>query len=286
MLFKKTALISAGVVAAGGAALAYGGHRWRTRTTSEVDLLEWSQRGSTRPRFDEASLEGVPACVARYFRRVLRPGQPVVRGVRLSQAGHFRLGQADNTWQPFTAIQVFSAIPPAFVWDARIRFAPGVHVHVRDSYRAGVGAMRGEVLGLLPIVNAHGTPEMASGALQRYLAEAMWFPTRLLPGEGITWTAIDDTSAEVTLADGGARASLDFHFDAEGNLERAYTPARYREVKGRFEATPWEGVTLSTGERGGMRVPLEVEVAWHLPAGRFPYFRGRLGDVTYEWETP
>lgn len=284
MSFRKTALISAGVVAAGGAALAYGGHRWRTRTASEVDLLEWSQRESAHPRFDPSTLEGLPASVARYFRRVLRPDQAAVHGVRLTQAGQFRIGHKETSWQPFTASQVFGAIPPAFVWDARIRFAPGVHVHVRDSYRGGVGTMRGELMGLVPIVAAHGSPELASGALQRYLAEAMWFPTRLLPGEGIVWTPIDELSALATLTDGDTSASLEFHFSAGGDLVRTYTPARYREVKGRFEPTPWEGVAQAIEEREGMRIPVEVEVAWHLPSGRFPYFRGRLSQVTYEWE--
>jgi len=284
MSFKKNVLISAGVAAAGGAALAYGGHRWRRQSASEVELLEWSQRRSTRLGFDDSSLEGLPPAVARYFRRVLRPGQAVVRGVRLGQSGRFRTDQKADKWQPFTATQVFSAVPPAFVWDARIRFAPGVHVHVRDSYRAGIGTMRGEVMGLVPVASAHGTPEMAAGALQRYLAEAMWFPTRLLPGDGIAWTSRDDTSAAVTLADGATEAALEFHFDASGDLVRTYTPARYREVKGRFEPTPWEGVVLAIEERGGMRIPVEVEVAWHLPSGRFPYYRGRLGEIAYEWE--
>lgn len=30
-----------------------------------------------------------------------------------------------------------------------------------------------------------------------------------------------------------------------------------------------------------MRVPLEGEVAWMLPAGPWPYWRGRITSVTY-----
>jgi len=48
---------------------------------------------------------------------------------------------------------------------------------------------------VLTVADARGTPEMARGELMRFLAEATWYPTRLLPGNGMSWDAIDDSTA-------------------------------------------------------------------------------------------
>jgi hypothetical protein len=32
-----------------------------------------------------------------------------------------------------------------------------------------------------------------------------------------------------------------------------------------------------------MRIPLEGEVAWMLPEGQEPYWRGRITNLTYEF---
>jgi len=158
-----------------------------------------------------------------------------------------------------------------------------VNVNVRDTYLAGAGSMRGELFGLAPVVDAHDTREIAEAALQRYLAEAPWFPTSLVPGNAVEWTAIDDGSARATLTDGQNSVSIEFRFNAAGEITGAYTPSRYREVKGSYETTPWEGRFTSYSQLGGMMIPTRGEVAWLLPAGRLPYWRGRVTQAAYEY---
>ena len=266
-----------------GAALMFGAWRWRAATDVLIARLDGSRLPLASATFDEKEVERLPAPVARYFRAVLRPGQPLVVRARLEQEGQFRMGEADNSWRPFSATEIFTARRPGFVWDARIRMAPGVNVDVRDSYLAGVGAMRGELLSVVPVVDARDTREMAEGALQRYLAEAPWFPTSLVPGNGVTWTAIDDGSARATITDGQNSVSMEFRFNAAGEIIGAYTPSRYREVKGSYETTPWEGRFTSYSQLGGMMIPTQGEVAWLLPAGRLPYWRGRVTQAAYEY---
>jgi hypothetical protein len=228
-----------------------------------------------------AETAGLPAPVARYFRRVLRDGAPLPVRVRVRQTGSFRMGEAEDSWRPFTATQVFAIGPPGFVWDARVRLFPGLGVRVRDSYVAGSGGMRAALAGLLPVMDAAATPELASGALQRYLAEAMWFPTALLPSQGVRWTPIDQRRALATLADGSTEVSLEFRIAADGELESVYAPARFRESGGAYVATPWEGRVLRTEEREGLRIPVEVEVLWQIDGRPFPYFRGGIDEISY-----
>lgn len=275
-MWRKIILGLALILAGIGGALLYGARRWRVSTEALIARLDASGSTARASRFDEKELEGLPSPVAKYFRRVLRPGQPLVTSARIRHEGLFRSRDAEDGWSPFSSTQLFRVGPPGFIWDARIRMAPGMSVQVRDSYVAGAGGMHGEVLELLPVVDLQGTPEMAAGSLQRYLAEAVWIPTALLPSQGVQWTALDDSTAQATLTDGQTTVSLDFTFNAEGEITRAFTPARFREVQGRFEPTPWECRYTEYADRGGMRIPLAGEVEWQLPNRRLPYWRGRV----------
>jgi hypothetical protein len=47
--------------------------------------------------------------------------------------------------------------------------------------------------------------------------------------------------------------------------------------------TPWLGRFWNYGKRGGMLVPLDAEVAWVLPEGEKPYWRGHIAEISHEF---
>jgi hypothetical protein len=268
------ATVLGAVVAGAVAAASIGTLSWN-RATAEIARLEADASGVYRPE----QFAGLPAPVARYFAFALTPGQPLIRTARVTHVGEFRsaLGAA---WAPFRSVEHFSASPPGFVWDATIRMAPIVGVRVRDSYRGGEGAMRASVAGLIPVVDEAGTPEMASASLMRYLAEAVWLPTALLPGPHLRWEPISDSAARATLTDAGVTVSVDFHFGPRGEIVRA-TADRYRDVDGVGVLTPWAGSFGDYAVLDGMQVPMHGEVAWELPEGTLTYWRGHIERVDY-----
>jgi hypothetical protein len=69
--------------------------------------------------------------------------------------------------------------------------APGLPVRVHDAYVAGEGVLNARVLGLVSVVDMRGTGEVAEGELMRFFAEAAWYPTALLPSQGVRWQAVD-----------------------------------------------------------------------------------------------
>src|SRR5262249_27267353 len=158
-------------------------------TTSLVNRLA-SRSFSSRASFTASQLDTLPPPVARYFRAALRDGQPIVRRARLEWEGTFLMRPERRQWVPFTAVQNFASNPPGFVWDARMSTFPGFDVRVRDGFVKGWGSMHASVMGLFPLADAEGTPEIARAGLQRYLAEAVWHPTSLLPSQGVAWSAI------------------------------------------------------------------------------------------------
>jgi len=233
-----------------------------------------------RSAFDVSRLAGLPAPVARYLAFALSPRQRIIARAHLPSSGTF--AAKPNAWARFTADQEVRTEPPEFVWNARVAMMPLVPVRVRDRYVGGEGSMRAAVAGLVPIVNQHGTPELAAASLQRFLAEAAWYPTALLPGGALSWSAIDDRSARVTLSDGPTTVSLDVTFGSAGEIETVST-IRYRDVKGTPILTPWVGHHRDYTRLSGMMIPTSGDVAWVLPTGPEPYWRGRLISATFDW---
>lgn len=259
----------------------YGAARWQDGTDQLRARLE-STRRPPQPALVTLAreLQGLPAPVQRYFRTALTDGQPMIAAVSVEHRGTFAL--APDAWKPFASTQRVVVQRPGFDWDASIRMLPGVPVRVHDAYVAGEGLLHAAVLGLVTVQKLHGTGEIARGELMRYLAEAAWYPTALLPSQGVRWEAVDGRSARATLTDGAVTLTMTFGFGADGLIETVRAEDRGRTVDGRVVPTPWQGRFWQYEARVGMRVPVQGEVAWLLPEGPAPYWRGTIAAATYE----
>ncbi|OIO55604.1 MAG: hypothetical protein COX57_09640 [Alphaproteobacteria bacterium CG_4_10_14_0_2_um_filter_63_37] len=228
-------------------------------------------------------LPGLPEPVARYFKAVLRDDDPIPRRIHVVQRGRFRIGTSESGWRSMTAEEFFTHQPPGFVWLADIAMAPGFTIKVSDHCIAGHGGMKATVLGIdrLALADPKPSPELDLGALQRYLAEAVWFPFALLPSQGVRWLPIDAHTARARLQAGRTVAELDFSFDSEGLPVQALTPARPREVSGHYENRPWLCQYEKYGNVNGVRIPLAGRASWILPEGVLTYWEGGLERVDF-----
>jgi hypothetical protein len=259
-----------------------GSYRWN-RMTNELRTRLAESRLPPAPRtVDFRELEGLPVPVQRYFRAVLTDGQDMLGGARVRHQGTFNMGQDSYGWKPFTSDQLVITRRPGFDWNATIAMMPALPARVHDAYVAGEGILHASVLGLITVADLRGAGAIAEGELMRFFAEAAWYPTVLLPSQGVRWEPIDERSARGTLTDGGNRVTLTFSFDEDGLIETVRADARGRTVDGEIVATPWQGRFWNYEERGGVRVPLDGEVAWLPPEGEFPYWRGHIEALTYD----
>jgi hypothetical protein len=230
--------------------------------------------------FDE--LSSLPKPVQKYFKLVLKDGAPIINRVTLTQHGEFRINLESEEWLNMNAIQNFTNGNRGFVWSATITIFSPVNVKVIDSYINGKGAMKGKVLSLITVIDEREKKELNKAALQRYLAESVWFPTALLPTQGVKWTGIDEKKASATINDSGITVSLVFGFNDKGEIVEVYTSERYREVKGEYILFPWKGEFSNYVEIGDYRIPSRGEVAWILEDGTFPYLRANIKQVDFD----
>jgi hypothetical protein len=172
---------------------------------------------------------------------------------------------------------------PGFLWDAQIAMVPALSTRVVDSYIAGEGLLHAAVLGLIKVAEVRGGGEIARGEFMRFFAEAAWYPTALLPSQGVRWEAVDEHSANASMTDGPLTLTLLFRFDAADLIHSVYAEARGGMVGNKLVMMPWECSLSDYQLRDGMTVPMTGEAAWLRPEGRKPYFRGTITSMSYEF---
>jgi len=280
---KIILLIILGLIVTIVIALVYGASRWQSATQEMHAKLEAARLPISPKIYTTDELIGLPPPAQRYFRAVLQDGQPMVSAVTVEHTGTFNMSETGQQWKPFTSIQRVITRRPGFDWEARVAMMPGLKVRVHDAYIAGQGILHASLFGLASLVELRGTPEVAQGELMRFFAEAAWYPTALLPGQGVQWEAVDNSSARATLIDGETTLTMLFRFNANDLIESVRAEARGRTVAGKIVLTPWQGRSWNYELRNGMRIPIESEVAWMLPEGPKPYWRGRITRLSYEF---
>lgn len=282
-------LIAAALATAVAGLTAFGSMRWAAAMQSlAADLARGrvpsvAHSAAAPARYDVSENDGLPEPVQRYFRAALTPGQAMVTAATLQMTGTFNMSATGEQWKPFTSRQSVTTRRPGFLWDARISMLPGVTVRVVDSYIAGNGLLRASMLGLFTMADMHGGDDMARGEFMRYFAEAAWYPTALLPSQGVRWEAVDARSANATLVDGPIMLTLLFRFDDAGLIESFRAESRGGMVGTTMVHAPWEGRFSNYQTRDGMQIPFVGEVAWMRPEGRKTYFTGAVTQVDYEW---
>ena len=277
---------------------AMGSKRWADRMAALTRGLEAGRNIETvKPlyptqsptHYDEHELEGLPAPVQRYFRAVLKDGQPIVSAVTIKMAGTINMSVTAEQWKPFTSTQrvvtADAGTGSGFMWDAQISMLPGMKVHVLDGFIAGKGMLRAAMLGLFTVADMSGGGEMARGEFMRFFAETPWYPTALLPSQGVEWVAVDGTSATARIVEGSVTLTLLFHFNDAGLIDSVRAEARGGMVGKKMLMRPWECGLSDYQQRDGMLIPMAGEAAWIETEGRKTYFRGNVKTLSYEWRS-
>jgi hypothetical protein len=116
-------------------------------------------------------------------------------------------------------------------------------------------------------------------AMMRYLSEMIWFPAAFLAGN-ISFEAVDDSSARVTLTDHGRTATATLFFDTQGRLTN-FVAKRYRTAVASDPET-WSTPVTGYGEFEGLRLPTRGKAIYKLPGGDLDYIDVTITDLHYD----
>jgi hypothetical protein len=192
--------------------------------------------------------------------------------------GEFSLGnKAAPNYMPMRAEQILAA-PHGFIWE--VRAGDGVWFSGSDGASDGTSWSRFWLFGIAPVARAGNNDDHARSAFGRYVAEAVfWTPAALLPGDGVQWEPVDDSTARVTVTHMGLEQAAEVTVGADGQPRKVvfqrWSNANPEKI---FQLQPFGGYLFDYKDFGGFRLPTRVE------AGNFfetdDYFAFFKADVT------
>lgn len=222
----------------------------------------------------------LPTPVQKYFQKVLPPNFPFIKEAVCSQEGQLRTSLQSKRWMPFTANQIVEPVATSFKWSADIKLIPFLHLKVVDSFQQGFG--RSQVgIGPLILDSAGDNLEMNLGSMHRFLAEAVWYPTALLPQSGVKWEATDDKRARASLSYQSQSVELEFIFDDQSFVSGIFTKGRWGKFGKEFKLAPWEGHFREYKKHQGFLIPEYGEVGWYEESRWEKVWWGRIKDLQF-----
>ena len=242
------------------------------------EITRFRQHSSiTYQQINYNDILNLPAPVQRYLKFAVRDGKRYPNTISLVHGGWYRMS-ADQSWMSIYGEEYYRLDKPEYLWFSKISYPPGILIRARDSYFAGVGKKSMDVLSVYPLMHRSDQATSVTNLL-RYLFEMPNIPMAFYRSNFLSWQAIDDHSARVTIKDGDIQASATFYFDADGKLVRAITNDRYRKTRAGLVKTP---MVVRYGDYkyvDGYFVPGFREMAWKIPSGEYIYARYMLDRV-------
>ncbi len=254
----------------------------KSATKALVEKLVNESSNNKLHRVSFALLSDLPKPVIQYFRNVLFDGQKLITSANFQQVGELKINPKSKKWSQFEASYVVSQSPVAFIWNAKIKITSIFHVRVIDYFISGIGAGKVSLMSAIELGSDADNPELNSGALYRYLAEAVWHPTALLPQSGVKWESVDENRAIAHLTKFGISISLEFRFNDLGEITGIFTEDRFGKFGDKYVEYPWEGRFRNYQEFNGVKIPTEGEVGWHLPEGWWLFWKGKVVNAEFK----
>lgn len=221
--------------------------------------------------FKYEQLSGLPEPVQRYFRYVLKDGQPFISYVRLTHDGQFRAG-LNKDFTNIEGEQYFTTEKPGFIWKGTTSMFTA-----RDMYVADKGRLIVTLFSLYNVVDGNGE-NFNEGELQRWLGESVWFPTNLLPNERNQWSPIDANSAKLSFRYRNVSFSYIVIFNEVGEITQMET----QRFLGEEKREAWLCKMADYKEINGVIVPMKAEAIWKLEKGEVSYAKFNVKKIEYD----
>jgi len=238
--------------------------------SNEVKELFGQSTSIANQTFHKSQLNNLPEPVQRFFKLVLKEGQPYISYARIKHDGQFKTG-FDKDWINIKGEQYATTQKPGFIW----RGTTSIFV-ARDMYISDQGRLVVSLFSLYNIVNAKGE-KYNQGELLRWLGESVLYPTNLLPSETLQWWPIDSKTAKLTYDYKGLSLFFIITFNQKGEITEMETK-RYMDEK---KLETWVIKATNYKEFNAITIPTSFDVLWRLEKGDFSYAKFNITEVEY-----
>ena len=235
-----------------------------------IELFTLSKNISHQ-KFHKSQIDSLPEPVQRYFKHILKEGQPFISYARIKHEGQFK-ADLKKDWMNIKGEQYATTEKPGFIWKGTTAM-----FIAQDMYIAENGRLIVSVLSLINIINAKGE-QYNQGELLRWLGESVLYPTNFLPSEKLKWFPIDDNSAKLTFIYKGLSLFFKITFNEIGEITEMETK-RYMDLK---KLETWVIKVSDYKALNKVLIPTRFEVLWRLEKGDFSYAKFNITEIEYD----
>lgn len=220
--------------------------------------------------FTHRSMANLPETVQRYFKHVLREGQPYISYARLKHEGQFKTS-INAKWSNIKGEEYFTASHPGMIWKGSTKLFTAY-----DSFISGKGKLSVYFLSVFRIARSHGI-KYSQGELLRWIGESVWFPTNFLPTENLQWSAINCNTAKLTYT----TKKLSVYYIVTFNDIGEITQLETKRYMGDKNMETWIGKLSDYKKYSGILVPTVIEAIWRLNNEDFSYAKFKVIELEY-----
>ena len=234
--------------------------------------------------FDPSSVEDLPEPARRYFLYTIEAGTAIRTVTEISMSGEIGLGTREKpSYLPMRATQIL-APPHGLVWnvDAARGF---IHIAGSDGFDSGASWVRFWLLNTIPIVRAGGSIDHARAAFGRVVAEAVfWTPAALLPGNAVSWDAINADIARATVRYKQFVHTVDVTVAEDGRPTMVVIPRWSNANPGKtYQLQPFGGFLSEFRNFDGYRLPTRVEGGNFIGTeAYFPFYKAHVDSLCFK----
>ncbi len=247
--------------------------------TQKEDLYEISQ-SEKFTEIDSSLITDLPIPVKKYFKYSILNDDLFPINAKVKQRAFYKTDQKSD-FREFEAEQFYSINIPGFIWDAEFKIGSFLSSRAIDSYIDGKGNVQIKLLGGITISDQKN-PAIDKSLLYRWLSEAVLFPTALLPGDSLKWTAIDSTAALLQLRYSGNSVSAEVNFNPNGEIEKFVTEDRAYYTRSGYRSAVNTSYYSNYKTFGNFRVPTQITIEWSFENTSFEYAKINILNVQYD----
>lgn len=224
----------------------------------------------------------LPPAAQRWLDSALPTSIDIPSSIRIKQEGSLDIR---GKWTPFTAKGVYKTSPLSFNWKAKLRILPGVWITAEDGHQDSQAWGNARLWGIISM-GSRSDPQVLISQVVRNLGELPYLPPFVLAVPTLRWTEVGENSFEVRSSAGDQEVMVRFEINQQGDIIRAFSPARPYDIPGGYAVAPWHYEFSEHQEFAGVRIPTTAVAIFEKDDGPWEYFQGRVTSLTLETGTP
>ena len=249
----------------------------------EINTILSQSKVTEKTVITKQMLDSLPLPVQKWLNNSGIAGKEKIQSVYLKQTGLMKLKPEQKEWSKVEAEQYITTYKPAFLWKVDMPMMMSlVNIAGRDLFIDGQGEMQIRIASFISVVNASNNEKLNQAALQRYLAELVWYPSAAVSSY-IIWESIDDRSAKATMIYKGVSGSVIFYFNEQGDTVKI-SAQRYKDIDENAQPKEWIGEVKENSIINGVKIPTQIDISWVLDGEVFTWYKLKISDVEYHYK--